>query len=102
MTGALDCPSCEKILGIVPQVPIVPSLSEDMHRMWRAYGGFTFAFDSYTHLNLTERVDDDKWKVLMNLVDPINHPELEKVPKLMITGADDQFMMLDQTNMWYP
>ena len=42
------------ILGIMPMVPIVPQLPRDMHRMWRSYGGFTFAMHDFVEIGLID------------------------------------------------
>ena len=52
--GIARCESCPaKIVALAPLVPIVPDISAEVHRMWQAYGGFTWAFDDYTALNIT-------------------------------------------------
>jgi len=47
------CDDCVKILAIAPLVPIVPGIRNETHRMWQAFGGFTWAFQDYLALNLT-------------------------------------------------
>ena len=38
--------------------------------MYRAYGGWTFAFDDYTALNVTTYLDDDNMTLMANIIDP--------------------------------
>jgi len=46
-------------------------------------------------------METDKWKEMMRVLDPINHIDaLEKVSKLVIFGANDEFTMFDQTNLF--
>mmetsp|Transcript_23111 Transcript_23111/g.32621 ORF Transcript_23111/g.32621 Transcript_23111/m.32621 type:complete len:520 (-) Transcript_23111:242-1801(-) len=100
--GAVTCPSCVKILGIAPLVPIVPSLIKEMHRMWQAYGGWTFAFSDYMDVNLTAHVDDPVFKEALQVIDPMYYYDrLERLPKLAVLSSDDEFMMMDWTNIWY-
>merc|ERR1712070_1174411 len=47
MVGAANCPSCPTIKAIAPIVPIVPNLYPNVHHMWQAYGGLSFAFSDY-------------------------------------------------------
>merc|ERR1719213_1283252 len=70
MVGSVNCPTCPKIDAIAPVVPIVPNLREGVHHMWRAYGGFTFAFNDYTDVNFTTLIDSDGCKELFKIVDP--------------------------------
>ena len=52
LIGATNCSKCEKVIGIVPEAPIVPSLTEEVHRMKQDYGAFTFAFEPYTYYDI--------------------------------------------------
>jgi PhoPQ-activated pathogenicity-related protein len=102
MVGAATCDSCVNIIGIAPLVPIVPSLQKEIHRMFQAYGGFTFAFADYQAINLTEHVDDPVFKGLTDVVDPINYLDrLARIPVYPVLSSDDEFMMMDWTNIWY-
>ena len=49
MVGAASagCPSCSRLVGLAPLVPIVPDIHAEVHRQWKSYGGFTFAFQDY-------------------------------------------------------
>jgi PhoPQ-activated pathogenicity-related protein len=52
--GATKCETCPaKIKAITPIVGIVPELQKEIHRQWRSYGGFTWAFQDFTGFNLT-------------------------------------------------
>lgn len=100
--GVTRCSSCVKILGIAPLVPVVPNMDEEMHRMWKAYGGFTWAFDDYTAVNLTEKIDTPEWEAIAQVIDPINYLErLNEIPKFAVLSSDDEFLMFDFTNIWY-
>lgn len=102
LVGAVDCPTCPKIQALAPLVPIVPDLLEDVHRQWKSYGGFTFAFKDYTDVNLTTQLDGDAFGQAMQIVDPINYGDrLDKLPKFVVLSSDDEFMQFDWTNLWY-
>jgi len=57
MVGAASCSSCPEIAGLVPIVPIVPNLNSDLHRTWRSYHGWSFAFKDYANANITHSID---------------------------------------------
>ena len=42
------------VLGTMPMVPILPDMQRDMHRMWRSYGGFTFAMRDFIGIGLVD------------------------------------------------
>lgn len=96
------CESCEKVIAVVPLVPIVPDLNAEMHRMWRAYGGFTWTFDPYTRVNLTEWMGTPELKMISEVVDPIVYLDrVKEIPKLIVVTSNDEFMMFDWTNIYY-
>eukprot|EP01062_Namystynia_karyoxenos_P007973 TRINITY_DN1280_c0_g1_i1.p1 TRINITY_DN1280_c0_g1~~TRINITY_DN1280_c0_g1_i1.p1 ORF type:complete len:532 (+),score=208.14 TRINITY_DN1280_c0_g1_i1:67-1596(+) len=104
MVGAVDCPSCPNIVGIAPIVPIVPALQLDMHHMFKAYGGWTFAFNDYMDVNLTRQLDTEGFEALIANVDPIKQPflsRLGRIPKHVVVSSDDEFMMMEWTNLWW-
>lgn len=102
IVGAGRCEKCAKISGIVPLVPIVPDLTGNLHRMWQAYGGFTFAFKPYMDIGLIEVLDSQIWYNGSLDIDPIHYGErLAEIPKMVIVSSDDEFMMMDQTDIWF-
>lgn len=46
---------CPKLTAIVPMVPIMPVMGQEIHRQWQAYGGFSWAFEPY--MVVLDRVD---------------------------------------------
>jgi PhoPQ-activated pathogenicity-related protein len=102
MVGAVNCPTCPNIDAIAPIVPIVPNLRAGVHHMWEAYGGFTFAFNDYTDVNLTTLIDDEKTINLFKIVDPIHYiTRLERLPKSVLVSGGDEFMMFEWTRLWW-
>lgn len=100
--GAVTCKTCPTIVGIAPLVPIVPALLQEMHRQFRAYGGWTFAFADYLAVNLTRYVDSPVFNAAMKIVDPMYYGErLARLPKVIVLSSDDEFMMMDWSNIWY-
>jgi len=103
MVGSVKCKSCPTIKAIAPLVPIVPNLRREMHRMWRSYGGWTFAFSDYTDVNLTRKVDDPEFAQALKVIDPaFYYDRLALIPKYPVYSSDDEFMMFDWSALWYP
>ena len=84
--------------------------------MYRAYGGWTFAFDDYYDLNITARLDDPNMPKMMAIVDPycmfqvffiphkkqfyfhficLAYIERMTMPKLVIDAGGDEFFLPD-------
>lgn len=102
MVGAVNCPSCPKIDAIAPIVPIVPNLRVGIHHMWQAFGGFTFAFEDYTEVNITERIDSENMTEMLKIIDPMSYIDrLEKLPKTVLVSSGDEFMMMEWTANWF-
>jgi len=43
---------------MMPVVPVVPDILNDLHRQWQSYNGFTFALQPYMDVGIMEQIDD--------------------------------------------
>lgn len=74
----------------------MPALNAKMNHMWRAYGGFTWAFTPYVATNFTTRVDTPEMNLFSYAIDPITYfQRVADIPKFIVVAADDEFMMPD-------
>ena len=71
LAATADSSLYPKVIGVVPLVPITPSLQEDLHRMYQSYGGFTFAFHEYMKTGLTAHLDEDLVTFTTKALDPL-------------------------------
>ena len=95
-------PNAVNIVGLAPLVPIVPNIVAEVHRQWRSYGGFTFAFDDYTAVNFTTYLDGAQFGVATRIMDPMYYGErLARLPKVVVLSSDDEFMQFDWSDIWY-
>ena len=46
------------------------SIPQNLHHMYRAYGGWTFAFRDYLDLNVTMHLDDPRFEQMAAIIDP--------------------------------
>ena len=60
----------DRVAFAVPVVLDVNNLVANMHHQWRAFGGWTFAFEDYYALNFTANLDDPNTQAMMDIVDP--------------------------------
>jgi len=84
------------VIGIIPLVPIVPDLRANLHRMWQAYGGFSFAFQPYMDTDTIKFIDKPLAIDGFQMIDPLSFNEtLAKIPKQVVVSSSDEFMMMD-------
>jgi len=99
--AAAGCADCPKVAGIFPLVPIVPDIHAEVHRQWKSYGGFTFAFKDYADAGIIPQLDSAGFDDLRKVVDPIYYVErLAALPKVVVDSSDDEFMQFDWTDIW--
>jgi PhoPQ-activated pathogenicity-related protein len=55
LTAAVD----KRVKAICPIVMDMLKLQANVHHMWRAYGGWTFAFQDYWQQDVLGRIDTD-------------------------------------------
>eukprot|EP01012_Entosiphon_sulcatum_P048604 TRINITY_DN67105_c0_g1_i1.p1 TRINITY_DN67105_c0_g1~~TRINITY_DN67105_c0_g1_i1.p1 ORF type:complete len:493 (-),score=70.15 TRINITY_DN67105_c0_g1_i1:5-1483(-) len=97
-TGAVD----SRVVGIVPIVLDVLNLGANIHHMYRSYGGWSFAFNDYYRAGVLVRLDTPEFANLAAIVDPYAYrSRYAGMPKLIITGADDEFMLVDDDHYWW-
>jgi len=102
LVGAAECPTCVNVLGIVPLVPILPEFTAAIHRMYQAFGGLSFFFKPYIEASNLKFIDEPYLVQGFKYLEPSTfRGSLSKVPKLILMSSSDEFMMMDQTNIWY-
>ena len=72
-------------------------LHPELHHMWRAYGGWTFAFEDYYEMNLTKNLDTDAFQDLVNAADPYSYFDRYVGKwKMPIDAVNDEFFMVNK------
>ena len=59
-----------RIVAISPIVLDLVNVAPLLHHMYKAYNGWTFAFNDYTQENITANIDSKDFQVMMEIVDP--------------------------------
>ena len=102
LIAATQCETCSKVIAMMPVVPIVPDVILDVHRQWRSYNGFTFAFQPYLDVGIIEEFDGPEMTEAFKIMDPINYLDrINKIPKYILVSSDDEFMSMDWTNIYW-
>lgn len=91
-----------RVICIAPIVLDALNLHANLHHMWRAFGGWTFAFKDYYAENFTQVLDDNATLEMFSIVDPYAYKDrFATIPKLVIDAGGDEFLMVDDNHYWY-
>jgi PhoPQ-activated pathogenicity-related protein len=69
--------------------------------MYKAYGGWTFAFKDYWELGILGKIDSKEMLKLAEIEDPISYINSYTMPKLIVNAGNDEFFMGDNINYWW-
>lgn len=82
------------------------NMNDTLQAHYRSLGGWSFVFNDYYELNLTQHFHDDKvtnWENgLWNYEDMIRYKErLALIPKLLISATGDEFFLATDSHTWW-
>jgi len=96
-TGAVD----KRVIGIMPIVMDMLNFMPNVLHMYRAYGGWTFAFDDYYAMNITAAFGTPGFDSLVDIIDPLNYVDTLTMPKMVVDSTGDEFFMPDDDWYWW-
>eukprot|EP01084_Bolivina_argentea_P007444 13970_1 len=98
LTAAVD----KRVEVFIPMVFDMENMHRSLHHMWKAYGGWTFAFEDYYDENITQYLDTDGFLSIMNATDPIMFfDRYAGKYKMPIDAVNDEFFMTDDEYYWW-
>jgi len=100
LTAAAD----QRIEVMAPIVMDMCNFHPNLHHQYRAYGGWTWAFQDYYAENITQDLDDAWFADLLAAADPyafFDRYNERKLAKFVVDGTWDEFFMPDDEQFWW-
>ena len=98
LTGAVD----DRVVAIAPIVMDALNFNKTFHMWYQSLGGWSFATDDYYVEDLFAEVDSPEMADLMGIIDPVVYKDrLADLPKLIVTGSNDEFFMPYDNHAWW-
>jgi len=91
-----------RVIGQIPVVFDCLNFIKNIHHMYPAYGGWSFALKDYWEVGYTAHLDDEANFELANVVDPYYYRDrYAGMPKLVVDATDDEFLQNDNDQAWW-
>jgi PhoPQ-activated pathogenicity-related protein len=97
ITAAVD----RRVVGIAPMVIDLLNVVPSFQHHYRVYGFWAPAVKDYYNEHLMDELDDERFRRLMDLVEPYSYRDRYTMPKLIINAAGDQFFLPDSSRFYF-
>ncbi|CAK8676928.1 unnamed protein product [Clavelina lepadiformis] len=96
-TGAVD----KRVKCITPIVMDELNMVKNLHHHYRAYGGWSFAFNDYYKENLTRDIDNPNMVPMAAIIDPLSYADRLTMPKMVFSTGGDEFFLPDDSHYYF-
>jgi len=97
LTAAVD----DRVIAVIPIVLSNLNMIPNFHHVYKSLGGWSFAlFDYYNH-GVFGLLDDPATTEMSYITDPYYYRQFLTMPKLMISAASDEYLMVDDYDYFY-
>lgn len=97
LLGALD----SRVIGIAPAVYEMLDIPEQIQLIRLRYGKDSAQLKAYSQLQLTDRLDEPRIKILRSWIDPVFYPRAMSLPKFLLLGANDPYWVVDSVSRYW-
>jgi PhoPQ-activated pathogenicity-related protein len=91
----------DRVIAAAPIVMDLLNTTANINHLYQDFGGFSFAFQDYCDMNLTEYLNTPTFVPLAKIIDPLTYKENLTMPKLVIDATGDEFFALDDDYYWW-
>ncbi|AMO58531.1 hypothetical protein GZ77_18535 [Endozoicomonas montiporae] len=95
LTAAMD----SRVIALAPMVADVLNLQAAMDHHYKSYGGWAPAVKDYK--NVLSQLHSKPLTRLMQVVDPVHYVQNLRLPKYIISAANDDFFLPDASRYFY-
>ena len=97
LTGSVD----NRVRGIAPMVFDNLNFQAQMPRQLELWGRYSEQIEDYTRRGLQQKMDTERGRKLISMVDPWHYRERLQMPKLLIHGSNDRYWATDATGLYW-
>ncbi|MCI0437096.1 MAG: PhoPQ-activated pathogenicity-related family protein [Gemmatimonadetes bacterium] len=98
LTAAVD----RRVMGVAPMVIDVLNMEAQMDHQRATWGSLSEEIHDYSDLDLHRRLDSDRGRELLDIVDPYSYRLRLTGPKLVLLSTNDRYWPLDALNLYWP
>lgn len=96
-TAAVD----KRVVAIAPMVIDVLNVIPSLKHHYESYGYWAHSVRDYFREGLMDQLDNDRFRMLMEIEDPYSYRDRLTMPKLIVNGAGDQFFLPDSSQFYF-
>ncbi|HEX7011394.1 MAG TPA: PhoPQ-activated protein PqaA family protein [Steroidobacteraceae bacterium] len=98
LTAAID----PRVAGVAPMVIDVLNMKAQMALQRATWGGLSEEIEDYSALDLPKRLESERGRELLSVVDPYSYREQLTDPKLILLSTNDRYWPLDALKLYWP
>ena len=91
----------KRIIGIIPMVYDNLNLAAQMPHQLESWGDYSIMIKDYTKLGIQSKMNTDRGKELIGMVDPYSYRDKLTMPKLIVNGSNDPYWTQDSLNLYW-
>jgi len=92
----------DRVLAAQPIVMDLLNINYNMHRQFKAYGGWSFALKDFVALNITGKMDTPEWFAMERIIDPYYYFDRYVDLKIsLINSGGDEFFLPDNSDYFW-
>ncbi len=100
-TSWLTAASDPRVASVAPMVIDMLNIPAQIRLQRETFGTLSDQVQDYESIALPERIDSDRGRELMEMVDPYNYADRLTQPKLILLGTNDRYWTLDALSAYW-